>query len=124
MMKEGSNGVGRKAFGQNINRTTQKQFGHPLNLKSASVGQTFLSNTSCKEKKGSRPKWDTQNLDAIWQARKIDGRKKKPRIRLEGDQAQHLWGWTRSPTKSIKNKMVKGKMNDRGWSNDMNMFAR
>jgi hypothetical protein len=65
MMKEGSNGVGRKAFGQNINRTTQKQFGHPLNLKSASVGQTFLSNTSCKEKKGSRPKWDTQNLDAI-----------------------------------------------------------
>jgi hypothetical protein len=35
-----------------------------------------------------------------------------------------LWGWTRSPTKSIKNKMVKGKMNDRGWSNDMNMFAR
>lgn len=49
---------------------------------------------------------------------------KKPRVRLEGDQAQHLWGWARSPTKPIKNKMAKGKMNDRGWSNDMNMFAR
>ncbi len=27
---------------------------------------------------------------------------KKPKGRLEGDQAQHLWGWARSPTKPIK----------------------
>jgi len=50
-MKEGNNGVGRRVFGQNTNRGSQKQLGHPLNLKSAFAGQTFLFNSSYKKTK-------------------------------------------------------------------------
>jgi hypothetical protein len=50
-MKEGSNGVGRKVFGKNTNRGSQKQLRHPLNLKSTYAWQTFLSNASYKKTK-------------------------------------------------------------------------
>ncbi len=45
--------------------------------------------------------------------------------KLKGNQVEHLLGLDQKPHKNqLRNKMVKGKMNDRGWANDVSIVPR
>jgi hypothetical protein len=77
LLKEGNNDVNRKVFGQNIERRSQKHLKHPLISKAPlHVCENPPSMHFVGKKK---PKWDTQNLDVIQRALKIDKRKETKR---------------------------------------------
>jgi len=122
----GGNKIGRKVFRQNIEKGSQKLFGHPLTLKVHLHGKHPCLMHLVKRKKflKSNPKKTPKTPNIIWKVTKI-GRRKETRRQTTRWPRHAFARLDHKPHKNqLKNKMFKNKQNDINKANDVNVIIK